>query len=99
MLLFKYGVYTMQSRLETLLENAQNRYDKLSNAERNDMVTVIVLDRIKKEIIDLQKGIKNEEYRREESISRASTSPFTYFFKKAMCRYGVKCHSNNYTVS
>jgi len=89
----------MASMLKIELENAENRLETLLKTQRNDVIALIVLNRMHEEIETLKRKLKHEEEPRQEVIARTSTSGFARCFREALHRYGVKCYGNNNAVS
>jgi hypothetical protein len=88
----------MANLLEIELENAINRYIKLSNTKRGDTIARIVLNRMQEEITNLERRIKNERRPGKENATCSSAGTFTQYARKALHNYWLKCHSDNSTV-
>lgn len=92
------GLDTMTSLLSLQLQNERAIYQKLCKEGRKDAIAEIVLRRIEKQIINLEKQVENEENTREKNSSCACTSRFARYIKQAMYRYGIKCYGDNHAI-
>lgn len=92
------GLDTMTSLLQYQLENEKQRHAQLLKTGRNDAVAIIVLERVKKEIQQLEKRVRHEESTRKEIATCASPCGFTRRIREIMYRYWVKCYGNHHAI-
>lgn len=88
----------MTSLFKTELELKKQRYETLSKTGRRDAIVCMVLDRMAKEINNLERRLQNEERPRKENDTCRSASTFTQHVKQAFRRCWLKCNGNHYKV-
>jgi hypothetical protein len=89
---------TMTS-LRDELENAQNRYSNLLNSGRKGQIAEIVLDRVQKEIQNIERRLANETRSRNEGSACPGADRATQNLKQAICGYWLKCDTNYSAIS